>query len=184
MDFQTENEAHVDLLCGHLEGFVWRLRRLPADRWDYQFAPPAPSPRTLAVHAWQWLVCDRQHIAEPDAMRHERIPDPPDDPQAICDLLAEEMERWRTLIRSLTPEQMDAERRQFNHPDAVMNVRGFVCHMIQNVIYKHGQFATIFFALGFDGTEPYAAPFPNPNYDEIKGGGRGSSPLADSPAKL
>ena len=166
MPLRNENEAYAELLCGHLEGFVWRLRRLPADKWDYQFAPPAPSPRTLAVHAWQWLVCDRQHIAEPDARRHPPVPDPPDDPGAICDLLAEETERWRALIRSLTPEQMLAARRQFN--DYPMNVREFVCHMIQNVIYKHGQFATIFFALGLDGTEPYAAPFPNPIYAELK----------------
>ena len=166
MPLHNENEAYADLLCGHLESFVWRLRRLSADRWDHQFAPSAPSPRVLAVHAWQWLVCDRQHIAEPDARRHAPIPDPPDDPQAICDLLAEETERWRALILSLTPEQMLAPRRQFN--DYPMNVRGFVCHMIQNVIYKHGQFATIFFALGLDGTAPYAAPFPNPIYEQLK----------------
>ena len=45
-------------------------------------------------------------------------------------------------------------------------MRGFVCHMIQNTIYKHGQFATIYFALGLDGTEPYNAPFPNPIYEQ------------------
>ena len=166
MPLRNENEAYADLLCGHLEGFVWRLRQLPPDKWDYQFAPPAPSPRILAVHAWQWLVCDRQHIAEPDARRHPPVPDPPNEPAAICDLLEEETENWRTLILSLTPEQMLAARRQFN--DYPMNVRSFVCHMIQNVIYKHGQFATIFFALGLDGTEPYAAPFPNPIYAELK----------------
>ena len=71
MPIENENEAYADLLCGHLEGFVWRLRRLPPEQWDYQFAPPAPSPRTLAVHAWQWLICDRQHIAEPDARLHQ-----------------------------------------------------------------------------------------------------------------
>ena len=50
-----------------------------------------------------------------------------------------------------------------------MNVRGFIAHMIQNVIYKHGQFATIFFALGMDGDGPYTAPFPNPIYKELLG---------------
>ena len=48
-----------------------------------------------------------------------------------------------------------------------MNTRGFVCHMIQNVIYKHGQFSTIFFALGLDGDGPYEAPFPNAIYKEV-----------------
>jgi hypothetical protein len=38
--------------------------------------------------------------------------------------------------------------------------------MIQNCIYKNGQLATIYFALGLDGTEPYEAPFPNPIYEQ------------------
>ena len=59
----------------------------------------------------------------------------------------EEPDRWEALIRSLTPEQLDEPRRQFNG-DYEVGVRGFVCHMIQNCIYKHGQFATLFFALG------------------------------------
>jgi hypothetical protein len=44
--------------------------------------------------------------------------------------------------------------------------------MIQNTIYKHGQFSTLYFALGLDGTEPYSAPFPNPIYAEIFGPAR------------
>ena len=69
---------------------------------------------------------------------------------------------------SLTPEQMDAPRSQFNAFG--MNVRGFVLHIIQNTIYKHGQFATLYFALGLDGTEPYDAPFPNPIYARLRAG--------------
>jgi hypothetical protein len=164
-----ENDAYAGLLCGHLQAMVYRLRLLKPEHWDFQFAPAAPSARTLAVHAWQWLLCDRQHITEPDASRHPRVPEPPDDPQALCDALAAETENWRGLIRSLTPEQLASARKQFNEDGAAMNVRGFVCHMIQNCIYKHGQFSTIFFALGYDGTEPYTAPFPNPIYDEIFG---------------
>jgi hypothetical protein len=48
-------------------------------------------------------------------------------------------------------------------------VRGFVCHMVQNTIYKNGQFMTLFYALGLDGTEPYDAPFPNPIYEQCFG---------------
>ncbi len=44
--------------------------RFPGDKWDWTFAPPAPTPRILATHAWQWLICDRQHIEEPDAAKH------------------------------------------------------------------------------------------------------------------
>jgi hypothetical protein len=162
---RNENEAYVGLLYGHLQGFIHRLREIPPDRWEWQPAVPAPSPRILAEHAWQWLVCDRQHILEPDAARHPRVPDPPGEQQAMCDVLQEEAERWRSLILGLTPDQFLQTRRQFNYYP--MNVRGFVCHMIQNVIYKHGQLATIYFALGLDGTGPYTAPFPNPLYDDL-----------------
>jgi hypothetical protein len=162
----NETEAYADLLCSHLLSMVWRLRQIPADKWDWTFAPPAPTPRILAAHAWQWLICDRQHIGEPDATRHAPIPDPPTDPSAMCDALAEETERWRTLIGSLMPEQLAQERHQFNGHE--MNVRDFVCHMIQNCIYKNGQLATLYFALGLDGTEPYSAPFPNPLYAMLR----------------
>ena len=83
----------------------------------------------------------------------------------MCDALQEETDEWEKLILGLTPEQFAEERRQFNS-DFPMNVRSFVCHMVQNSIYKHGQFSTLFFALGLDGTEPYSAPFPNPIYEE------------------
>jgi hypothetical protein len=80
----------------------------------------------------------------------------------MCELLAEETERWRALILALTPEQLDAPRLQFN--GRARGVRNFVCHMVQNSVYKHGQLATLFFALGLDGAGPYTAPFPNELY--------------------
>ncbi|MBC8103584.1 MAG: DinB family protein [Cytophagales bacterium] len=163
-----ENEAYVWLLCGHLWGMSRRLRKLPADRWDWTPNVAAPTARILAAHAWQWLICDRQHILISDATRHDRIPDPPADPTAMCDALDMENENWRRLLLSLTPAQLAEERRQFNDTDP-LTVRWFVTHMIQNLIYKHGQFSTLYFALGLDGTEPYAAPFPNPIYAEVLG---------------
>ena len=166
MDVYNENEAYVDLLCVHLKSFVRRLREVPADRWDWQPEIPAPSARTLAQHAWQWLICDRQHIRNADASRHPRIAEPPAGQQDLCDALAEETENWRALIMSLTPEQLSEPRMLFNCPDPKTTVRGLVCHMIQNTIYKHGQMSTIYFMLGLDGTEPYTAPFPNPIYEE------------------
>ncbi len=162
---QNENEAYADLLCGHLHGMVYRLRQLAPAQWEWTPAPPAPTARILATHAWQWLICDRQHLAEADASKHPLVPEPSADPTALCDALAEETERWRVLILDMTPMQFAEERHQFNGYE--MNVRDFVCHMIQNCIYKHGQFATLYFALGLDGNAPYDAPFPNPIYAKL-----------------
>lgn len=163
---QNENETYAWLLIGHLKSMVHRLRQIPPDRWDWQPEPMAPSARILAVHTWQWLMCDRQHIAEPDASQHTLVPEPPDEPQALCDALAAETQRWDDLLRSLTPEQLLAPRNQFNMTEYTLNVRWFVAHMIQNSIYKHGQLSMLYFMLGLDGPEPYDAPFPNPIYRE------------------
>ena len=162
-----ETQSYMNLLCGHLEYFTHRLRQLPPEIWDWTPDVAAPTPRTLAAHTWQWLQCDRQHINEPDASKHHRIPDAPADPTAMCDAMDAENARWREMLTALTPEQLDARRSQFNQHE--MTVRQFIGHMIQNTIYKHGQFATIFFAKGLDGTAPYSAPFPNPVYEELFG---------------
>jgi hypothetical protein len=159
---KNENEAYIDLLYNHLMWFTGRLREIPPDKWEWQPAIPAPCPRILAEHAWHWLVCDRQHILEPDIQRHSRIPDAPSTQKEMCDELQEEAHRWRVLLMKLTPEQLLERRRQFNR--SPVNVRWFVCHMIQNVIYKHGQLSTLYFALGLDGSGPYTAPFPNDFY--------------------
>ncbi len=163
---KSENEILADILYMHLEGFVGRLRKMPEDKLDFTFDPAAPSARTLAIHAWQWLICDRCHIQEPDALKHPDLPPVPQDQQELCDALLEEAKTWREMVRGFTPEQLAAPRKQFNDFD--MNVRAFVGHMVQNCIYKHGQFSTIYFALGLDGTEPYKAPFPVPIYAELR----------------
>ena len=166
---KNELELYEMILCGHLRGFEERLRKLPQDRWDWSPDPAAPTPRTLAVHAWQWLQCDRQHIRQPDASQHARVAEPPADTAALCDAFAAETAEWSALLRSLTAAELDHPGLQFNLPDNAMNVCGFIGHMIQNAVYKHGQFSELFFALGLDGTEPYAAPFPNPIYAELFG---------------
>lgn len=164
-----ETEAYAQLLISHLRGMVRSLRRIPEDKWDWTPDVAAPTPRILATHAWQWLQCDRQHINEPDAMKHTDVLEPPRDPQAMCDAFEEEINTWKDLILSLTPEQLDEDRYQFNG-EWNLTVRGFVCHMIQNCIYKNGQLSTLYFALGLDGTDPYDAPFPNPIYAEMRAG--------------
>lgn len=167
-EMQTENQAYANLLCNHLRSLTQGLRTLPSDKWDWTPDPAAPTARILAAHTWQWLQCDRQHIAERNPALHSRIPEPPSEPEAMCDALQDETERWERLILELTPEQFAEERHQFSS-SALLNIRWFVCHMIQNSIYKHGQFSTLYFALGLDGTEPYTAPFPNPIYEECYG---------------
>ncbi len=164
-----ETKACADILCNHLRGMVSRARLIPPDKFDWTFAPPAPTPRILVTHAWQWLVCDRQHLEQPDASLHPRVPDAPTDQQALCDALAAETDRWEQLLASLTDERMAETRQQFNDASWDWSVRGSVYHMVQNCIYKHGQLSTLFFALGLDGTEAYTAPFPNPIYDEVFG---------------
>ncbi len=161
----AETKSCADLLISHLRGMVFRLRQIPEDKWDWTFAPPAPTPRILAVHTWQWLVCDRQHIEEVDAQKHALVPEPPAQPDAMCDVLDTERSRWEILLAGLTSEDLDAPRRQFNgYP---MTVRDFLGHIVQNSIYKHGQLSTLYFALGLDGSAPYDAPFPNPIYQEL-----------------
>ena len=164
---RDESELYARILCDHLRGFTRRLRNLPEDQWDWTPNVAAPTARILAAHAWQWLVCDRQHIEEPDVLKHALVPDPPRQPAAMIAALEEETENWRRLIEGLTPEGLARPMRQFGVYEEG-NVRGFVGHMIQNAIYKHGQFATLFFALGLDGSERYDAPWPNPIYEEAR----------------
>ncbi len=156
------------MLRMHIRGMTARLRQIPEDKWDWTFAPPAPTPRILAIHTWQWLICDRRHIEETDALKHARIPEPPSDPAALCDALDAEMDCWAEMLTRLTPEDLDAPRRQFN--DYPMPVRGFIGHIVQNTIYKSGQLSTLYFALGLDGDAPYDAPFPNPIYEKLHKG--------------
>ena len=157
MVFHTELEADAAILLGHFRGMARSLRKLPADKWDWTYAPPAPTPRILAIHALAWLQCDRQHINNPDASSHRLVPEPPADPEAICGAMEAEADEWESLLKRLTSADLDRDGCQFGHAESAMNVRGFIAHMIQNVIYKHGQFSTIFFALGLDGEGPYEA---------------------------
>lgn len=169
MVFHNELEADAGILLNHLRGMAKSLRKLTPEQWDWTYAPAAPTPRMIGTHTLAWLQCDRQHINNPDATSHKPTPDSPTEPEAICLAIEAEADEWETLLNSLTLEDLSKEYRQFGLEDRPMNVRGFVAHMVQNVIYKHGQFATIFFALGFDGTVLYKAPYPNDLYREFLG---------------
>jgi hypothetical protein len=153
------------LLCGHLSAMCRRLRQLPEDKWDWTPDAAAPTARILAAHIWQWLICDRQHIVEPDATKHAPVPEPPRDPNLMCDALEVEIQKWKVLLAGLSLDDLAQPRGQFNQGE--LNVEWLVGHMLQNCIYKHGQFATLYFALGLDGTAPYDAPFPNTFYEML-----------------
>src|ERR1043166_7710751 len=103
----NEIEAYERLLCEHLDALVRRLRMLAPEQWDWSPAASAPSARMLAEHALQWLQCDRQHILNPPPATHDPIPTPPAETGALCNALEEQTELWRSLIRDLTPAQLD-----------------------------------------------------------------------------
>jgi len=159
---QTENEAYMALLISHLSDMIFKLKAIPAEKWDWTPALPAPSARMVAEHAWVWLVTDRQHLEQPDITLHKPVPDPPSDPEAFCASLQTERDWWRTTLPTLTPEQFQEERFQFGV--GPMDVRSLIVHIAQQTIYKNGQLAALFFALGLDGEEVYSAPHPNTYY--------------------
>lgn len=162
---QTENEAYVVLLCSHLSDMIAKLRALPAEKWDWTPALPAPSARMVAEHALEWLLTDRQHLEQPDITLHRPIPELPTDPEAFCAALEAERTFWSGALRALTPEQFLEERFQFGI--GPQDVRSLVVHITQQTIYKNGQLSTLFFALGLDGEEVYTAPHPNRFYGDL-----------------
>src|ERR1700678_3655107 len=112
----NEIEAYEWLLIGHLESMLRGLRRLKPEHWDWTPDQAAPSPRIVAVHAWQWLMCDRQHIDEPDFEKHQNVAEPPEDIPALCQAFEQEIENWKQLLAQLKPADLDSPRRQFGHP--------------------------------------------------------------------
>ena len=140
---------------------------LKPEHWDWTPNPAAPTPRQVAVHAWQWLQCDRQHINNASLASHVDVAEPPETTAEFCDAFEAEILAWQELLQNLKPERLDERRGQFSD-DGSLNVRWFILHMIQNVIYKHGQFSEVFFALGYDGDAPYTTYYPNPIYAEVR----------------
>lgn len=166
----TPDLAHAhENLIGHLKCIHRWASRMSEEQFDLTYHPAAPTGRTLVTHTWQWLICDRYHIEEPDASKHAAVPDPPADKAALIAELEAEAKRWDEMLRAMPTEMLDEVRHQFNDTGFDWSVRGCVYHMLQNVIYKNGQLSYLAFSFGLDGTEPYAAPFPNPIYAEVFG---------------
>ena len=161
-------QAHGNLI-GHLKCIHRWASRMSDEQFDFTYHHAAPTGRTLVTHAWQWLVCDRMHIEEPDASKHARVPDAPADKAALIAELETEAKRWDDMLKAMPAEQLDEVRHQFNDTGFDWSVRGCIYHMLQNVVYKNGQLSYLAFSFGLDGTEPYTAPFPNPIYEEVFG---------------
>src|ERR1035438_9412108 len=117
MVLHSELEADAFILLMHLRGMARSLRALPVDKWDWTYAPPAPTPRTLAVHALAWLQCDRQHINTPDTSSHRPVPEPPNDPEAICAAIELEADAWEAMLKNMKPEDLDRAGRQFGRSE-------------------------------------------------------------------
>lgn len=159
---QNETELYQQMLCDFVDSMVYWLRKIPEDKWDWTPAVYAPTPRQVAEHTWVTLVCDRQHVTQPDVSLHPLVPDPPKETAALCAALEAESKWWREWLGKQTEETYLSPRRQFGV--SKVNVRWMVFHITQQVVYKVGQLSTLYYALGLDGTEPYQAPFPNEYY--------------------
>lgn len=154
------------MLCGYVEGMASWLRKIPDAQWNWTPAVSAPTPRQVAEHTWCTLLGDRQHLEEPDVMRHSLLPDPPHEPATLCGSLEAEAQWWREWLAQQTETTYLAPRKQFGVKP--VNARWIVYHAMQQVVYKMGQLAWLYYALGLDGTEPYQAPSYNELYQRLR----------------
>ena len=172
----NESDLYMNLLDGHLHRMIQGLKQFKSDCWNWQPSSASPTALILAEHTLQWLRSDRMHIEQPDAEFHDDIPPAA---QSSAELIAEieaEQAQWHALLSRLSADQMQAARRQFNHPESGnQNVRWFVMNALQNVIYNHGQLVVLYLALSAPGASPCAPPLPQVFYEQLrKGWGRGS----------
>ena len=159
---QDELEAFELMTAGYVGSILRAARAIPAEKWNWSFSERTPTAREICEHTFAWLVCDRQQMTVPEASRHEPTPDPPADRDAMVALLENEAREWRKMVRSLTPDRLLEVREPWQgYP---RNLRSFLFHMGQNVVYKAGQIWMLAFELGVDGDGPYDAPYPNRFY--------------------
>jgi len=159
---QNELEAFEVMTAGYVGSILRAARQIPEDKWNWSFSERTPTAREICEHTFAWLWCDRQQMTLLDRSLHLPTPDLPSERESMIELLADEGEDWRRLVRSLTPEQLLDERESWDGDTS--NLRSFLFHMGQHVIYKAGQIWMLNFELGLDGAEPYDAPYPNRYY--------------------
>lgn len=159
---QSELEMFALMVPGFAGSIVRHAELIPDDKWNWSFSERTPTAREICEHAFVWMWCDRQQMTVPDLRRHRPTPNLPADRDSMLRLLEEEVEEWRRLIGSFTPEQLLDEYEAFDGD--MRNLRGFLFHIGQHLIYKLGQLSVLYYELGLDGPEPYDAPYPNQIY--------------------
>ncbi|MBS1718272.1 MAG: hypothetical protein JSS72_11130 [Armatimonadetes bacterium] len=159
---QSELEVCEMMTAGFAGALARFAKQIPLDKWNWSFSERTPTPREACEHAFLWMWCDRQQMTVPDRSQHRPTPELPSDRDALIGMLEEEAEEWRMMIRGLKPEQLLDERESFG--GEMRNLRGFLFHIGQQVIYKTGQMSVLYYGLGLDGGEPYAAAYPNGVY--------------------
>jgi hypothetical protein len=159
---QNELELFEVMVADYVGSIVRAAKLIPDERWNWSYSERTPTAREICEHTFAWLYCDRQQMTISDRSQHRPTPDLPPDRASMIQLLLEEAGEWRLLIQSLTPDQLQLEHEPW--VGQTRNVRGFLFHMGQNVIYKAGQIWMLCFELGLDGLGPYDAPYPNQIY--------------------
>lgn len=159
---QNELETFEIMTAGFVGSIVRAAKQIPDDKWNWSFSNATPTAREVCEHTFLWLWCDRQQISVLNRAEHLPVPALPDDQESMIALLQTEADQWRLLIQALSPSQLDEERESWD--GETRNVRGFLFHMGQHVIYKAGQMWMLNFGLGLDGDGVYTAPHPNEIY--------------------
>ncbi len=160
---QSELEIYERLTAGFTGSLVRHARQIPEDKWNWSFSERTPTAREICEHAFMWLWCDRQQMTEDDISRHRPVPNLPSDRDSMIRLLEDEAQVWRRLVRSFSSESLLEEREAFEGDGR--NVRWFLYHMGQHLVYKLGQLSMLYYQLGLDGAERYDAPHPNQIYE-------------------
>jgi uncharacterized damage-inducible protein DinB len=158
----SELELFEEMIADYVGSLTRAAGLISDDKWNWSFSERTPTAREICEHTFAWLWCDRQQMTVSDRSQHRPTPDPPPDRESMIRLLREEAAEWRSLIRGLSPDQMLQERETWD--GETRNVRAFLFHMGQNVIYKAGQIWMLCFELGLEGLGPYDAPYPNHIY--------------------
>src|SRR5579885_3362364 len=161
----VEAESYDWLLQNHLEKLIVRSKAMSDEQWNWKPSPPSPCAREIVEHACIWLLTDRLQIEAQQDLLTWRAPALPDGREQMIAELEAESARWRKMLTTMDDSVLNEPRRR--HGIFPSTVRFFVQHMVQNVSYKSGQLATLFFAQGLDGAEPFVAPMPNELQDLI-----------------
>jgi hypothetical protein len=164
-----ETELYSKLLESYISEMLEKLNLLSEDQWCWQPSPPVPSAQMLATNALEWMICDRQHINEPDAKFHDPIPPTPVERECVMERLSAELKEWVRLLSQIRVEDLEAPRRQFNRLDADdQNVRWMMLNAVDNVARRLGELTPLWLALGHGGADPYQNKLPHECYERLK----------------